>query len=141
MELTQNYKLICWMCLSRCRKWYRTAAVQGTNPVMVDWSLCRSCYQPTVNFTHCLLYGKPMRKLICKCFRAAERCLSREECDWNTCGKESFSTHIKLLDCRRSYLSRVCHLGDRMMTASYKAVIMSFTQQSGICTSSLGAAV
>ena len=46
---------------------------------------------------------------------------------------------MKLLDRRRTYLSRGYQLGDRMMTASYNAVSMAFTQRSGVCTSVMGA--
>jgi len=97
----------------------------------------------TIYFSRSLHYGLHKSKLICGCYRAAETCLLHEICCRDNSGEDSPSPHasMQLLDRHRTYLSRAYQLGDHMMTVGYKAVIMAFTQRSGVCTSLLGAAV
>jgi hypothetical protein len=121
MEWTQTYEWICWMRPSRCMMWYRTAAVLGPNPVMVDRSLCRSYHQPN----NILLSQPPLRTaqeqvdmwmLSCSGNMSVAREMLLTEID--AVRSASPQASMKLLDRRRTYLSRGYQLGDRMMTAS-----------------------
>jgi len=78
---------------------------------------------------------------ICGCQRAAETYLYRDSATGRGEDRSSPQASMKLLERCRTCLSRGYKLGDRLMTTSMQAVIMAFTQRTGVCTSLPGATV